>query len=282
MDRVLLIDLFNQLWRASIGFSAPKTKVPLGYRDETDQKYVLIYNFFRNLRPLIELLSPDKVFMVSEGHPKHRYELYADYKANRIIKTAEKKSLSDRFQESKNEIVRLFNYLPVTFCRAADYEADDTIASLCDNLNTEHLTVLSSDSDYIQLLQRGYKNIQIYNPIKKEYMQSPQYPYVVWKCLAGDKSDNIPSLLGPKKAIATVTNPDLLKKFLAIEENRANFSINRKLIEFANVPDNEIEMVEGIKNFAKLRSEFTRMDFQSMINPTSWTKYCKTFDCIKY
>ena len=282
MDRVLLIDLFNQLWRASIGFSAPKTKVPLGYRDETDQKYVLIYNFFRNLRPLIELLSPDKVFMVSEGHPKHRYELYADYKANRIIKTAEKKSLSDRFQESKNEIVRLFNYLPVTFCRAADYEADDTIASLCDNLNTEHLTVLSSDSDYIQLLQRGYKNIQIYNPIKKEYMQSPQYPYVVWKCLAGDKSDNIPSLLGPKKAIATVTNPDLLKKFLAIEENRANFSINRKLIEFANVPDNEIEMVEGIKNFAKLRSEFTRMDFQSMINPTSWDKYCKTFDCIKY
>jgi 5'-3' exonuclease len=282
MDKVLLIDLFNQLWRASIGFSAPKTKVPLGYRDETDQKYVLIYNFFRNLRPLIELLSPDKVFMVSEGHPKHRYELYADYKANRIIKTAEKKSLSDRFQESKNEIVRLFNYLPVTFCRAADYEADDTIASLCDNLNTEHLTVLSSDSDYIQLLQRGYKNIQIYNPIKKEYMQSPQYPYVVWKCLAGDKSDNIPSLLGPKKAIATVTNPDLLKKFLAIEENRANFSINRKLIEFANVPDNEIEMVEGIKNFAKLRSEFTRMDFQSMINPTSWTKYCKTFDCIKY
>jgi len=282
MDKVLLIDLFNQLWRASIGFSAPKTKVPLGYRDETDQKYVLIYNFFRNLRPLIELLSPDKVFMVSEGHPKHRYELYADYKANRIIKTAEKKSLSDRFQESKNEIVRLFNYLPVTFCRAADYEADDTIASLCDNLNTEHLTVLSSDSDYIQLLQRGYKNIQIYNPIKKEYMQSPQYPYVVWKCLAGDKSDNIPSLLGPKKAIATVTNPDLLKKFLAIEENRANFSINRKLIEFANVPDNEIEMVEGIKNFAKLRSEFTRMDFQSMINPTSWDKYCKTFDCIKY
>ena len=282
MDRVLLVDLFNQLWRASIGFSAPKTKVSLGYRDETDQKYVLIYNFFRNLRPLIELLSPDKVFMVSEGHPKHRYELYADYKANRIIKTAEKKSLSDRFQESKNEIVRLFNYLPVTFCRAADYEADDTIASLCDNLNTEHLTVLSSDSDYIQLLQRGYKNIQIYNPIKKEYMQSPQYPYVVWKCLAGDKSDNIPSLLGPKKAIATVTNPDLLKKFLAIEENRANFSINRKLIEFANVPDNEIEMVEGIKNFAKLRSEFTRMDFQSMINPTSWTKYCKTFDCIKY
>jgi 5'-3' exonuclease len=282
MDRVLLIDLFNQLWRASIGFSVVKTKVPIGYRDETDQKYVLIYNFYRNLRPLIELLKPDKVFMVSEGHPKHRYELYADYKANRIIKTAEKKSLLDKFQDSKDEVIRLFNYLPVTFCRAADYEADDTIASLCENLKVENLTVLSSDSDYIQLLQRGYKNIQIYNPIKKEYMKSPEYVYTVWKSLAGDKSDNIPSLLGPKKALATVTNPDLFKKFLSIEENRANFSINRKLIEFADVPDNEIEMVEGVRNFAKLRSEFARMDFQSIINPTSWEKYCKTFDCIKY
>lgn len=310
MDKVLLIDAHNQLWRASIGFGPQKQihaectgncnhklsanqlnhctcgQEWLGKDNrcfsQVNEDYVLIFNFFRNLRPLIEQFSPDKCFFVLEGHPQFRYDLFADYKANRIVKTASKKETMDKFHASKKEVIRLMQFLPLTTVRAAQYECDDVIATLCSNMKEEHLTIISNDSDYIQLLQKGYGNCQIFNPIKKEFMEAPPYPYVAWKSLNGDKSDNIPAILKPKKALDTVSNPDLFEKFLQLEENRANFSINRQLIEFRMVPEEEIEFKEGVRDFKSLKQEFSRMKFESLINDKSWNKFYQTFDCLKY
>lgn len=310
MDKILLIDGLNAIWRATISFGPPKQKHQecievcnhkLANNNEShctcgqswnhndgrcfsqaNEDYVIIFNFFRNLRPIIEQFSPDKCFFVLEGHPQFRYDLFAEYKANRIVKTAAKQESFDKFHYSKKEIIRLLNFLPITIARAEHYECDDVIATLCNNMQEEHLTVLSNDSDYIQLLQRGYKACQIFNPIKKEFMEAPDYPYVAWKCLNGDKSDNIPSLLKPKKALDTVLDPAKFEKFLSLEENRANFSINRQLIEFRSVPENEISISEGNKNFNHLKDEFQNMKFESMLNDKTWSKFCSTFDCIKY
>lgn len=300
MDKILLIDAHNAMWRASIGFGPKKEKAapaqssddgwemvpapaPLPEpKEEKSDKYVVVFNFFRNLRPIIELFSPDKCFFILEGHPQFRYDLFADYKANRIIKEASRKEAREKFDGDSKIIISLMNYLPITLCKAANYEADDVVATLCDNMRDEELTVLSNDSDYIQLLQRGYKNCRIYNPIKKTFMEAPTYPYVAWKCLNGDKSDNIPALLKPKKALDSVNNPELFKKFMEVEENRANFNVNRQLIEFRSVPMDEIALAEGVRNFDALKQAFIEMDFQSIINEKSWEKYTKTFDCLKY
>jgi len=304
LDKVLLIDGMNSIWRASVGFG-PQIPHKLCLEDDCKhkslkdhcacgsnwdlsddkcfgEKYLLIYNFFRNLRPQIEEMSPDKCFFVLEGRPQFRYDLYADYKANRLIKTASKQETMDKFHLSKDVIIKLISYLPITVARAANYEADDTIGTLCENMKEEALTIISNDSDYIQLLQRGYQYLTIYNPIKKEIMVAPDYPYVAWKSLAGDKSDNIPAILKPKKALDVVNDPQLFKKFMAVEENRANFTINRQLIEFRSVPEEEIIIQEGIRNFQKLKEEFARMDFQSIVNDKSWERYINTFNCIKY
>jgi|SRR5579885_2602694 len=304
MDKVLFIDGHNAMWRANVSFGPP-VKHELCTTCAVDkhppephclcgspwntaenfcygQKYLIVYNFFRNLRPIIEDFAPDKCYFVLEGHPQFRYDLYADYKANRIVKYAARKDEQDKFFEAKEHIVRLMQYLPITVARAAQYECDDVIASLCENLKDEELTVLSNDTDYIQLLQRGYNNCRIYNPIKKQFMEAPPYPYVAWKCLNGDKSDNIPALLKPKKALDCVNDPELFRKFMEVEENRANFSINRQLIEFRSVPEEEILLNEGIRNFDKLKSEFANMMFQSIINDKSWAKYTKTFDCLRF
>lgn len=274
MDKVLFIDGHNAIWRACIKFGATPV--------DQDDSIIFTFNFFRNLRPLIEDFAPDKCFFVLEGHPQFRYDLFADYKANRIIKQAAKKETNDKFLAAKDIIIPLLNYLPITLARAANYEADDVVATLCENMKTEDITVLSNDSDYIQLLQRGYPNIRIFNPIKKVDMEAPPYPYVAWKCLAGDKSDNIPSCLKPKKALEAATTPEVFKKFMEVEENRANFSVNRQLIEFRSVPEDEISLIEGARNFDLLKTEFSKMKFESIINDKSWEKYCKTFDCIKY
>ena len=301
MDKVLLIDAHNAMWRASISF-APKKEIvappspeeddgwemrgnpapPAPEKKEVDESFIIIFNFFRNLRPIIELFSPDKCFFVLEGHPQFRYDLFSDYKANRLIKQAASKEKQEKFLQSKDEIVRILQHFPITVARAANYEADDVIASLCDNMRDEELTILSNDSDYIQLLQRGYSNCKIYNPIKKTFMEAPTYPYVAWKCLNGDKSDNIPALLKPKKAMDVVNSPELFQKFMDVEENRANFNVNRQLIEFRSVPMEEISLHEGTKNFYTVKEEFTKMEFQSIVNDKSWAKYKKTFDCLRY
>lgn len=308
MDKVLLIDGHNAMWRANVRFGPPKEHkiCPLCTADyhkdkhtteihcdcgspwnEDDNfcygdKYLLVYNFFRNLRPIIELFSPDKCYFVLEGHPQFRYDLYAAYKANRIIKQASKQDVKDFFFESRDIILPLLGLLPITQCRAADYECDDVIATLCENMQEEDLIILSNDNDYIQLLQRGYNNIKVYNPINKNYLEAPTYPYVAWKCLNGDKSDNIPGLLKPKKAVDTVSNPDLFRKFMETEENRANFNINRQLIEFRSVPEDEIKLLEGQRDFPVLKEEFSKMKFESIINSKSWQKYQETFNCLKY
>lgn len=300
MDKILFIDAHNAMWRASIGFGPKKTPAapPASEDDgwemvpgpaappeppkERTEEFVLIFNFFRNLRPIIEQFQPVKCFFVLEGHPQFRYDLFADYKANRIIKEASKKEQKEKFTKDSQVIIALMQHMPITLCKAGNYEADDVIATLCDNMRDEELTVLSNDSDYIQLLQRGYKSCQIYNPIKKTFMEAPVYPYVAWKCLNGDKSDNIPALLKPKKALDCVNSPELFKKFMEIEENRANFSVNRQLIEFRSVPMEEITLQEGIRNWDIIKQEFTRMDFQSIVNDKSWEKYTSTFDCLKY
>lgn len=299
MDKILLIDAHNAMWRASISFGPKKIEhVPPPPADDEwamvpepplppepekkSEEFVHIFNFFRNLRPQIENGAPDKVFFILEGHPQFRYDLFSDYKANRLVKQAAKQEVMDKFQTTKNEIVRILQHLPITIARAASYEADDVIATLCENMKDEDLTVISNDSDYIQLLQRGYKNLTIYNPIKKEAMVAPEYPYVAWKCLNGDKSDNIPALLKPKKALEAVTNPEAFRKFMDIEENRANFSVNRQLIEFRAVPEEEIELKEGFRNYDALKIEFAKMGFESIINDKSWEKYTTSFDCIRY
>jgi 5'-3' exonuclease len=295
MDKILFIDGHNFIWRANITFGGPVKHEPVGgekcsckspWNEEENfcygEKYNVVFNFFRNLRPIIEQFSPEKCFFILEGHPQFRYDLYADYKANRLIKTASRQDDQDRFIKNRDVIVSMLRHLPITQARARAYECDDVVASLCENLREEELTVVSTDTDYIQLLQRGYPSVQIYNPIKKTYMEAPPYPYVAWKCLAGDKSDNIKALLKPKKAIDTISNPQLFQSFLQTEENRANFSINRQLIEFSAVPSEEIELQEGERNFQFLHDAFSQMKFESIVRSDSWKRYVDTFGCIKF
>lgn len=268
MDKILIIDAHNAIWRAMVFFgeiTAPKENV-------------MAYNFFRNLRSTVEQFQPNKIFMVWEGHPKFRYDLYPEYKANRIVKTGSRQESVDIFTKAKSIIKPIIKQLPITSVYAQEYEADDVIATLCEQLKEEEVVVLSSDSDYTQLLQKGYENLKIYNPIKKVFLENPEYPYVIWKSLTGDKSDNIPKILSDYKTQKMLKDPDSFSKFLDLEENRANFNINMKLIEFASVPDEEINIEDGTGNFDWVKREFISLDFNKII--ISWEKFKNTFDCI--
>jgi 5'-3' exonuclease len=271
MDKILIIDGNNFIWRANIGFK-PK--------DGSTSDFTIVYNFFRNLKALISNFSPDSVFFVLEGHPKFRYEILSSYKANRkIIKTGSENKKQD-FNDQSNIIVDLLKYLPIHIAKAKDYECDDVIATLAENLKEEQVTVVSNDSDFIQLLQKNYKYFKLYNPMKKEYVQAPEYPYTIWKSLNGDKSDNIPKLLSDAKALKTINDPKLLESFLSVEENRANFSINRSLIEFQNIPEDQIMINQGSFEKDILKESFQKMEFESMLTEKYWSAFCEVFDAL--
>lgn len=303
---VLIFDGHNALWRASVKYGAPIKHELCSVKYHTDKhmkeihcacgspwnkienicygdKYFLVYNFFRNLRPLIEKFSPDKCFFVLEGHPQFRHDIYPEYKGNRIIKIGSQKTKEefDSFHEQKLIVIDLLRYLPITICKAKDFEADDVIGSLCEDMKDENITIISNDSDFIQLLQKGYESINIYNPIKKEFMKAPEYPYIAWKSLNGDTSDNIEKLLTPAKALKTINNPELFRKFLnKNEENKYLFNRNKKLIEFANVNLNNLIFYDNDVSFDLLKDQLNEMRFHSITNETSWNKFVKTFDCL--
>jgi len=95
-------------------------------------------------------------FFVLEGSAKHRYEIYPDYKGNRI-KTGSKLEQAEKVSKSREEIYILSQHLPISFTKAVNYECDDVISTLCENMKDEELIVVSDDSDFIQLLQKDYK-----------------------------------------------------------------------------------------------------------------------------
>lgn len=264
---ILVIDGHNQIHRANIKF-----------KNQEENDFIIVYNFFRSFRVLIEKFKPDIVYFVLEGKPQFRYDLLSSYKENRIIKNASKsKEESERFHSQKNIIIDLLKKLPIRIIKAANYECDDVIAYIARTSPDEDVTIISNDTDYIQLLQEGI-SCKIYNPIKKEYVQAPSYHYLAYKCLTGDVSDNIPRIISDGKAKKLVNDPTLFQQFLSVKENEEKFNLNKSLIQFPHLNDEDINYLDGETNFEYIKNEFEKMKFDSITNDESWSRFINTFN----
>ena len=273
MDKILIIDGLNYFYRGVFSF---------GKKDETKEDFGIVFNFFRNFRATVEQFKPNKIFICLEGKDCFRYNLYSEYKANRIIKTGSKKEATKTdFFRQISIILELIKYLPVIQLKAEKYEADDCVNTLCENLKDEEIVVVSGDSDLIQLLQKGYKNIQLYNATKKEFIVAPEYHYVVYKSLNGDTSDNIHKLENENVAIQLVLNPKNLNDYVNNPEKTANYKLNLDLVRLRIVPEDELLFTEYNVNFDKLKEEFVKKEFKSLLTDKYWNKFVETFKEIK-
>jgi DNA polymerase-1 len=264
--KVVLLDAYNLIHRARSGF--------------TSGDYPIVYNFFRGLRPLIEKFNPDKVYFVLEGYPQFRKELSDNYKSNR-------KKQNRSFYEQKAQIISTVKEcLPFVTVRHPDLECDDVIATLVKvHCNTgDDCTIISSDSDFYQLLNL-FSNCQIYNPIKKSIIETPDYDYVTWKALRGDATDNIPGIpgCGDKTASRLVSNSDMLVEYLKKGDRQQIFENNVNLIRLVDFSDNlgVLESHSGTSDWEELYDLFSDMEFKSMIKEKTWNKYIQTFNQIQ-
>lgn len=125
-------------------------------------------------------------------------------------------------------------------------EADDCIAiSVKYVLKTypnSTIYIITSDKDYLQLAE---PRVQLYNLAFKNLTQQKSCTGdsscdLFCKILAGDISDNIPSVFpkcGPKTALKYYQNRELFDKKLAeSEQYKKTYELNSILIDFNNIP----------------------------------------------
>lgn len=286
-ERVLIIDALNFIYRGLIVFFGSKPTEEM-LRNMTDAErealekkvdYTIVYNFFRNLRALIETVEPSKCFLILEGQPEFRKKLFPDYKKNRIVKSGstQEKTKQNVFRQA-DIIYKLVSLLPITMVRAAEYEADDTIYTLATDLKNEEVIIVSTDSDMIQVIQNlSSYDVKLLNPKTKKFVEAPEYSYLVWKSIAGDKSDCIPSIASQDQSVILAQDPPALKEFLSHEENRANFSLNRELIELKIVQPEQLEFTDYNVSFDNLFEEFSKMELPSLLKESYKEKFIQTF-----
>jgi len=271
---ILCIDFMNQCHRARSGFQGGPAPV--------------VFNFFRQFKSLIDDFTPNRVYVVLEGRPNKRYELLPEYKATRKVEESDPKySELQNFFRQKNQIVDLLsNHFPVSVVRHPTSECDDTIYNLIKRSTTAvPWTVVSNDTDFIQLIQE-FSHVKVWNPIKKEFFEAPDaYDYVTWKSLRGDGSDNIPGIrgVGDKTAAELAMDHDKLATFLSNAEHAEQFTRNHELISFQSWSDDErMEMTSTIPkmNWNVVKSCFHDHGFKSIVKDESWEKFIGSFNAL--
>ena len=262
MKKILLLDGYNLMYRAR-------------YSGMNKGDYSTIFNFFRGLRPLIEKFNPDKAYFVLEGMPVKRLKADPEYKGQRVYNN------KDNFSEQRKEIVRILkDYFPVQIVKHNDYECDDVIGYFANKFKNEKVTIISSDTDFIQCIN---ENVELYNPVRKKFIEKPEYDYILWKSLKGDASDNIQGFkgVGDKTAIKLCENKDLLNKFLDSEDKKEKLEHNQFMIKLHDI-ESDMEFSYYSTpihcDWEKLKEEFYNMKFSSIISKDkTWEKFKNTF-----
>jgi DNA polymerase-1 len=202
-DRVLIIDGLNQFIRV---FGA----VPA--LNDDGEHCGGVTGFLLSTAATIRTLKPTRVVIVFDGKggSNRRKSVYKQYKEGRtgltkINRLAGYEDLEDQSVSMRKQFARLIEYLqvlPITLTYIDYVEADDIIAYLANHYFKKEVTIISSDKDFLQLVN---PRIKVWAPTKKkmydetlvkeEYGVIPQN--LVWfRVLTGDKSDNIDGVRG--------------------------------------------------------------------------------------
>lgn len=174
-----------------------------------------VYGFCNILRKILREHKPDYLAVCFDSKKKtYRQEKYAEYKVQRP-------SMPDNLVSQIpiiKDIVRAHNLM---IFELGGYEADDIIGTFSKKASDKGLEVVivSDDKDMYQLLD---ENVTIFNSRKdavltyldvKEKLGFDPERIVDYIGLAGDKSDNLPGVLG----VGEVTAKKLLNQFDNIE-----------------------------------------------------------------
>lgn len=203
MNKIILIDGHNLLFRMFYGIPSP-------IKNTKGKEIRGLIGFIGSLKKIVDEFRPYSLIVVFDSQTSKDSNLKIDinYKRNRVDYT--NISEDDNPFSQLPLIKKALEYLNIYYLEVENYEADDYIASIINNNRENQYIIVSTDSDFIQLVDnniflyvpRGKKSV-LYTPeeVVKKY-NIPPTKYVIFKSLVGDKSDNIKGVKGIGNIIA--------------------------------------------------------------------------------
>lgn len=277
--KVIIIDGYNMIHRCRFKWGGGLA----------DGEYQIVYNFFRTLRATVAQFSPDVVYFPLDGKPVARLEADPNYKGNRVIDTDDPEVVKywESFRRQKRIIISSIQKdYPIRTVYHPGQECDDLVQYLIEYYHaTDDVTVISSDTDFIQLLNKFPDTVKLYNPVSKEYRENTDYDYVAWKAMVGDKADNIPGVkgIGKKNATKILTTPGLLKVKLADDKFRKAYEKSYNLINFIDLKSEASNIVytKSVLDMSSIANDFHAMNFASILKQSSLDQYEETFSTLQ-
>ncbi|UTS52028.1 hypothetical protein [Synechococcus phage BUCT-ZZ01] len=213
------------------------------------------------------------IVICCDGRRSWRKDEFEFYKANR--KKARDESTIDFemvFEVMNETLEDLKNFFPYPVIKLDCAEGDDVIAVIVrwgkDNLvssqglfeEPEHMMILSSDRDFVQL--QKYPNVKQYSFTQKKEVVPEKSPKLdlLEKILTGDKGDGVPNICSAGNTFVTegarqkpfkkvrfddfAKAADPLDACLSDDEKK-NFIRNQKLIDLDYIPENVYNLIVG-------------------------------------
>lgn len=206
---------FNEATAGKKGRTLIVDALNLAFRWKHQGRTDFRHDYLQTVRSLAQSYKCSNIIITADwGSSSYRKEILPEYKHNRKDKYAtqteeEKQAFTDFFEEYEETLELLAESYQVL--RYQGVEADDLAAHLVkqkEQYGLEDIWLLSSDRDWDLLIQEGVsrfsyvtrKEVTIDN-WSEHYNVTPE-EYISFKCLTGDKGDNVPGItgIGPKRA----------------------------------------------------------------------------------
>lgn len=226
--RLFAIDGHALSYRAYYAF----IKNPL--TNSKGQNISAIFGFARMLIKLIREEKPDYLVVAFDPPGKtFRFEMFADYKANRL-------KMPDDLRPQIEEIKRMVAEIGIAVIESPNHEADDVLGSIAKKYSSAALKVIlvTSDKDAYQLVddtimiyanKKGITEHEMYDRVTvTEKLGIVPEQVIDYMALVGDTSDNVPGVRG----IGEKTAQKLIKEYGSLDNLYKNIiSIKGKLRE---------------------------------------------------
>lgn len=193
----------------------------LAFRWKHQKKEFFKVEYLRTIESLAKSYDCGEIVVLGDGGSDYRKTIDPEYKANR------KERYADQTEEERQEFMNFLGEFQkcIDLCNEKGYltikyngvEADDIAAVIALNreeVGVEDIWLVSSDKDWDLLIT---ENISRFSTVTRkettmgnwdEHYDFPPEMYLTFKCLTGDKGDNVPGVngIGPKRASSLIAS----------------------------------------------------------------------------
>jgi len=210
------------------------------------------YDYIRTIESLAKSYKAGTIIVCADGGSSYRKEIYPEYKANRKERFAdqteqEAKEFEMFMAEFQDTLTLIKEKYPVFHFRGV--EADDIAAYITKNFDFDDCWLISSDKDWDLLINEKVsrfstvtrKETTIHN--WDEHYDFDIEDYITFKCLTGDKGDNVPGVpgVGPKRAV------QLMEQYGTVFDIYDACPIEGKYKYIQAVNENAVQLLQNVE-----------------------------------